>query len=156
MSELVPLNDPHGLLSEFNDDPPTMAEVRPDIAGQIAKISDRVAQGRFLEPYFFHPDPAIQRQAAEASVFVDVSKLTDYLVHLMATGDDVTAAVAARAIWQRHPCNPGEYAVESLAYQAERFGRTKARRTAERLLQNAPNPGLANSVRELLSERELV
>src|SRR5688500_11439051 len=77
MADQVRLSDPHGILQEFNPDGPKMVAAKPDIESDLSRIADRVAKASYLEPYFFHPDPAVQARAAAASVSVDVGKLGD-------------------------------------------------------------------------------
>lgn len=138
----VRISDPHGILQEFNPDAPKMIDAKPDIEANLARIVGRIEKATYLEPYFFHPDQAIQARAASASVSIDVGKFNDYLINVLATATDpATRKAAAAAVWKRHESKTGsiDSALDSLRAYLHTLGQAKARQIVETLLQSAPN-----------------
>jgi hypothetical protein len=142
MPDKVRISDPHGILQEFNPDAPKMVEAKPDIAANLARIDGRVEKATYLEPYFFHPDQAVQACVAAACVPIDVGKVGDYLINVLATATHpATLTAAATAVWKREEAGTGgiDGAVDSLRAYLHSIGRPKARQIVELLLKHAPN-----------------
>ena len=142
MPEKIQTTDPYGILQEINPDAPRMVDAKPDIEANLERIADRVEKANYLEPYFFHPDEAVQARAASACVPVDVGKLGDYLTNVLATAKDpVTLNAAAAAIWKREESGTGgvAYTVDSLRAYLHLLGRANVRRIVDILLRQAPN-----------------
>lgn len=149
MSDKVRITDPYGILQELNPDAPKMVDSQPDIAAALASIAreipddyeSRIPKADYLEPYFFHPDQAVQAQAAIASIPVDVCKMGDYLTNVLATATDpATLTAAATAVWKRGSGTHGiEYAIDSLRAYLHSLGRAKVREIVAILLKHAPN-----------------
>lgn len=142
MAEQVLLTDPYGILQELNPDAPKMVDAKPDIEANLSRIADRIEKANYLEPYFFHPDQAVQARAARACIPVDVGKLGDYLTNVLATAKDpVTLNTAAAAVWNREESGTGgvAYAVDSLRAYLHSLGRAKVREIVAIMLKQAPN-----------------
>ncbi len=142
MPEKLRITDPFGILQELNPDASQMVDAEPDIEANLSRIADRVEKANYLEPYFFHPDEAVQARAASACVPVDVGKLGDYLTNVLATAKDpATLNAAAAAVWKREESGTGgvAYTIDSLRAYLHLLGRANVRRIVDILLRLAPN-----------------
>lgn len=154
MADKVQIIDRYGILREFNPDATKIVSSNPDIEAGLASIDGRVEQATYLEPYFFHPDQAVQARAANACVFVDVGKLGDYLVNVLASATDVAAlSAAAKAVWKRDESGTGsiDYIVDSLQSYKTSIGQAAVSKVMDVLLAHAADDYSRTKLSSLMS-----
>lgn len=151
MADKVRISDPYGILREFNPNAPAMVDVHPAIEATLSNIADRDAKGIYLEPYFFHPDEAVQSLAATASIELTQSKFSDYLTNVLATATQATTMKAvATIVWQTDRM---EGVVDALRAYIHTNIRAKARQIINTLLEYAPDDASRMKLKEEASSR---